>query len=70
MLSVDIIQEIKSLPLNKRFYIVEETIKSIKDDELNRQMELAVNELYSDYTTDKELTTFTSLDFENFYETK
>ncbi len=34
------------------------------------QMELVANELYEDYVIDKEVTVFTSLDFENFYETK
>ena len=66
----DIIKEIKRLPITKRFYVVEETIKSIKKDEIQNQMKLAADKLYIDYTNDKELTIFTSLDFENFYETK
>jgi hypothetical protein len=66
----DIIKEIKRLPLTKRFYVVEETIKSIKKDEIQSQMKLAADKLYIDYANDKELTIFTSLDFENFYETK
>lgn len=37
---------------------------------MSNQLELAANELYSDYVNDKELTAFTSLDFDNFYETK
>jgi hypothetical protein len=49
---------------------VEETIKSIKKEEMSHQMEWAANELYNDYANDKELTAFTTLDFENFYETK
>ena len=65
-----IVQEIQRLPLTKKFYVVEETIKSIKKEEMNHQMELAANELYSDYVNDKDLTAFTSLDFDNFYETK
>ena len=70
MQPLQIIKEIKSLPLSKRFYIVEETIKSIKNEEVSQQMELAVNELYNDYNTDKELTAFTSIDLEQFYETR
>jgi hypothetical protein len=70
MQALEIIQEIQRLPLTKRFYVVEETIKSIKKEEMSHQMELAANELYNDYTTDKNLTAFTSLDFEHFYETK
>lgn len=70
MQALEIIQEIKRLPLTKRFFVVEETIKSIKKEEMGNQMELAANELYNDYATDKNLTAFTSLDFERFYETK
>jgi hypothetical protein len=70
MQTIDIIHEIQRLPLTKKFYVVEETIKSIKKEEMNQQMELAANELYDDYINDKELTAFTTLDFEQFYETK
>lgn len=70
MQTIDIIHEIQRLPLAKRFYVVEETIKSIKKEEMNHQMELAANELYEDYTTNIELTAFTALDIEHFYEAK
>lgn len=70
MQTIDIIHEIQRLPLTKRFYVVEETIKSIKKEEMNHQMELAANELFEDYTNNKELTAFTSLDIEHFYEAK
>lgn len=70
MQTEDLIQEIQRLPLAKRFYVVEETLKSIKKEELEHQMELAVEELYIDYTSDKELTAFTTLDLEHFYESK
>ena len=59
MLIIELMQEIKRLPLTKRFYIVKETIKSIKKEEMQQQMELAANELYDDYKNDKELTAFT-----------
>ncbi len=70
MQTVDIIQEIQRLSLANRFYVVEETLKSIKKEEMRHQMELAANELYDDYVNDKELTAFTALDFEHFYEAK
>jgi hypothetical protein len=66
---IDSIREIQRLLLTKRFYVVEETIKSIKREEMNHQIEMAVTELYNDYGNDKELTAFTSLDLEKFYET-
>ncbi|MEQ1732676.1 MAG: hypothetical protein ABL940_03330 [Bacteroidia bacterium] len=61
MQALEIIQEIQRLPLSKKFYVVEETIKSIKKDEVNHQMELAVDMLLNDYKTDAELTAFTKL---------
>jgi hypothetical protein len=70
MQTLDIMQEIKQLPLNKKFWVVEETIKAIKKEEINNQMELGVNALHEEYKTNKELIIFTTLDFEDFYETK
>ena len=66
----DIILEIQRLSLAQRFFVVEEIIKSIKKEKMQHQMELAVEALYDDYVNDKELTAFTSLDFDNFYEAK
>jgi hypothetical protein len=70
MEAVQIIQEIQRLTLVNKFYVVEETIKAIKQEETSNQMDLAVKMLYNDYTNDKELTAFTALDFEHFYEAK
>ncbi|MFZ4544687.1 MAG: hypothetical protein ACOYOA_11595 [Saprospiraceae bacterium] len=61
MKTTDLLQEIKLLPLAERFYIVEETIKSIKNGEIGSQMEWAANELRGEYVNNKELTEFTDL---------
>jgi len=70
MQTADLIQAIQRLPLTKRFYVIEETIKSIKKEKAQYQLEIAAEALYDDYVNDKDLTDFTALDFENFYETK
>lgn len=70
METLQIIQEIQRLSLDKKFLIVEETIKSIRHEETSNQMDLAVKLLYNDYTNDKQLTAFTALDFQDFYEAK
>jgi hypothetical protein len=70
MQTIDLLKEIQRLPLTKRIFIIEETLKSIKQEEMKHQMEMAVSELHEDYVNDVELTSFTSLDIENFYETK
>ena len=70
MEAVQIIKEIQRLTLVNKLYVVEETIKTIKQEEANNQMDLAVKSLYDDYTNDKELTSFTALDFQDFYVAK
>lgn len=70
MQTTDLIQEIQRLPLSKRFYVVEEIIRSIRKEEIQHQMETAAHELYEEYVTNKDLVAFVSLDLENFYETK
>ncbi len=66
----EIIKEIKKLPIQKRIFIIEKTLHSIRKQEETNQMKKAADELYSDYKSDKELTTFTDIDFEDFYETR
>ena len=66
----EIIKEIRKLPVNKRMLIIERILKSIREGETHKKMEFAVGVLRDDYKNDKELTVFTSLDFENFYETR
>ena len=66
----EIIKEIQQLPLQKRIYVLEEIIRSIRKQSEKNQMEIAAESLYEDYRGDKNLTVFTDIDFENFYETK
>jgi hypothetical protein len=70
MQTIDIIDDIKRLPIQKRYLVLEEIIKSIKNEEGYKQMEFAANELQEDYKKNTELTEFTSLDLEDFYETR
>ncbi|MCU0373678.1 MAG: hypothetical protein MUF24_00075 [Chitinophagaceae bacterium] len=70
MQRTDLIQEIKQLPLSEKFWVVEEVLKIIKNEELHQQMEHAAEQLFVDYSHDKDLTAFSSLDFEQFYETR
>ncbi len=65
-----LIQEIERLPLTQKFLIIETTLQSIKRHETARQMEISAEALCDDYTNDKELTAFSILDGEDFYESK
>ncbi|NHE57814.1 hypothetical protein [Cyclobacterium plantarum] len=66
----DLIKEIQKLPVSERFYIIERSMQLIRKQENESQMKKAVDLLYEDYVADEELTAFTDLDFENFYETR
>jgi len=66
----EIIKEIQRLPIPKRMLIIERTLKSIRKSELNKKIKIAVDTLLNDYQSDKELTAFTGIDFENFYEAR
>ncbi len=66
----ELIKEIQRLPISKRILLVERTLKSIRESELKKKMEKAVDTLLGDYQTDKELTAFSNIDFDNFYEAR
>jgi len=66
----EIIREIQRLPVQKRIYVIEKTIHSIRKQEDTIQLKKAAEDLLVDYKSDKELTSFTTIDFEDFYEAK
>jgi len=70
MKTKDLINEIQKLPIRKRIYVIERSMHLIRKQEEEDQMIKAADELYGDYHSDKELTAFTELDFESFYETR
>ncbi len=70
MKTKELIKEIQKLPIRKRIYVIERSMNLIRKQEDEDQMKKAADDLYEDYLTDKELTAFTNLDFENLYETR
>jgi hypothetical protein len=70
MKTEELIKEIQKLPVRKRIYVIERSMNLIRKQGDEDQMKKAADDLYEDYLTDKELTAFTNLDFENFYETR
>ncbi|MFA5806557.1 MAG: hypothetical protein WC879_18140 [Melioribacteraceae bacterium] len=65
-----ILEQIGKLPIEDKMLIVERTIKSIREKELKEKMFHAVSELEQVYKTNNELTVFTNIDFENFYDAR
>jgi hypothetical protein len=66
----EIIKAIKKLPVAKRMLIIERTLRTIRESETRKRMTDAADGLYDDYSVDQELTAFTLLDCESFYETR
>ncbi len=70
MKTTELIKEIQKLPVKKRIYVLERSMYLIRKQQDEDQMNKAAEKLLDDYLTDKELTAFTNLDFEDFYETR
>ncbi len=69
MEAANLIKEIIKLPIIERMLIIENAMKSIREESTkSRSLKEGAKALFSDYKTDKELRTFTSLDSEPFYE--
>lgn len=65
-----IISEIQNLPIDERLRVIEETAKSIKRNQAVAALSIAAEALAAEYRTNKELTVFTDLEFEDFYEAR
>jgi tRNA(Ser,Leu) C12 N-acetylase TAN1 len=70
MKAEELIEKIQKLPVSKRILVIERSIRLIRKEDEKDSMKKAADELYQEYVTDNELTAFTNLDFENFYETR
>lgn len=70
MSTSDILKEIDRLPLNEKLLIIEKAVKDILRYNYDQQMTVAAESLENEYKTNPELTVFTNLDMEDFYETK
>ncbi|AMR26712.1 hypothetical protein A0257_06055 [Hymenobacter psoromatis] len=69
MTPTSILRELERLPLSDQLFVIERTLKSIRTDK-EKRLKAAVDSLYEDYKSDPELTAFTQLDTESFYEAK
>jgi len=69
METLEIMRSVNRLPMPQQMLIAERIIHSIRKKE-QQSLEMAAERLYTDYITDENLTAFTQLDCENFYETR
>lgn len=66
----EILKEIKKLPVSERMLIVEKVLKNIRETAVKKNLEKAADALIEDYKSDKELTAFSLIEFEQFYEAR
>jgi len=66
----DLVKEIEKLPLHERILVIEKALRSLRHIESAEEMKRAARELREEYKSDKDLTAFTSLDLDDFYETR
>ena len=64
----DILKAIDALPLQDRILVAEKLLKSLRKEGGAKEIKRAARELLGDYRADKDLTSFTDLDMEDFYE--
>ena len=71
MNTTEIVTEINRLPLAEKIYVVELVLKTIRrETQKNQSLSEGAASLAADYETDAELTAFTALDAQDFYEAK
>jgi hypothetical protein len=79
MTQIEIIEELKKLTTMERLKVVETALHLIREElgqdedrlsmaDMKRQLRTAAESALIDYTTDKELTSFTIIDSEDFHE--
>lgn len=61
--------EIQRLTITDKIWVVEETLKSLQKNARD-EMSMVADSLVDEYRTNKELTAFTDIDFEHFYEAR
>ncbi len=70
MSTADILKEINNLPVSERLLLIQKTIRRILLSTQQQQLTFAAEELAEEYNINKELTSFTDLDLEDFYEAR
>lgn len=70
MKTSEIIREIEKLPVDRRISIIEKLINALRKSETKATLAKAAKKLEIEYEENDELTAFTEIDFEDFYEAK
>ena len=66
----EILNEINLLPPKEKIWLIQQTLKSLQDTTSRNELMIAADAMEEEYRTNKDLTVFTDIDFENFYEAR
>lgn len=70
MSKAELLKEIDKMPLHEKLSLLERAIKDIIKQTNENELTVAADSLENEYKTNAELTVFSTLDIEDFYETK
>ncbi len=70
MSTSDILKEIDLLPLNEKLSLIQKALRDMLRHNYEQQLTVAAEAMENEYKTNTELTAFTSIDLDDFYETK
>ena len=66
----EILNEINLLPPKEKIWIIQQALKSLQGTVTKDELLMAADAMEEEYRTNKDLTAFTDIDFENFYEAR
>lgn len=70
MSTTEIIRELDKLSISEQLQVIEQTLKKIRAAEAFNLMTMAAEDLAEEYKVNKELTIFSDLEMEKFYEAR
>lgn len=70
MSTKELITEIERLPMAKRLHLLEETLRGLRKEQTRQAMSKAAKALEATYRKGGDLTAFTAIDLDKFYEAR
>jgi hypothetical protein len=70
MSTSEILQEINQLSHSEKLFVIEKILKDLSKNSFSQQITIASEALESEYRSNQELTAFSTIDWDDFYEAK
>lgn len=66
----EILNEINLLPPKEKIWLIQQALKSLHDTTSKNELMIAADAMADEYRTNRDLTAFTEIDIDSFYEAK